>query len=257
MLKFLKRRQSAPATNPPPSVGSGERVYAIGDIHGRADLLLELLERIGRDNARRGALPFHLVLLGDLIDRGPQSSLVINQAMILARSDLNVRFLKGNHEEVFISAARGDRQATRFFMRFGGVETLASYGLSSTDQATMGEVELTDWMVQHIPRAHIDFIDDFEDQVAFGDYLFVHAGIKPHIPLDAQKPADLRWIRTEFLEHEGPFDHMVIHGHTITDEVDERTNRIGIDTGAYYSGRLTAIGLEGEERWFLATGTAD
>jgi serine/threonine protein phosphatase 1 len=253
MLNFLKRKRPA-EPGPPPSVGLGRRVYAIGDIHGRADLLLELLDLIDQDDARRGHLPFHLVLLGDLVDRGPQSAHVIDQAMVLARSRADVRFIMGNHEEVFIRAARGDIQAARFFTRIGGVETLASYGLSSADQAAMNDAQLADWMVRHVPRAHVDFVDGFEDRIEFGDYLFVHAGIKPHIPLDAQNPADLRWIRAEFLEHQAPFDRMVVHGHTITDEVDEQPNRIGIDTGAYYSGRLTAIGLEGEERWFLATG---
>lgn len=254
MLNFLKRKHPSPEPGPPASVGSDRRVYAIGDIHGRADLLLEILDLIGQDDVRRGHLPFHLILLGDLIDRGPRSAHVIDQAILLARSGIDVRFIKGNHEEVFIRAARGDMQAARFFPRIGGIETLASYGLPPADQATMNDAQLADWMVRHIPRAHVDFVDDFEDQVEFGDYLFVHAGIKPHIPLDAQNPTDLRWIRAEFLEHQAPFDRMVIHGHTITDQVDERPNRIGIDTGAYYSGRLTAIGLEGEERWFLATG---
>ncbi|WP_336972339.1 metallophosphoesterase [Sphingobium aromaticiconvertens] len=254
MLNFLKRKRSAPEPSLPPSVGSGRRVYAIGDIHGRADLLLELLELIGQDDARRGHLPFHLVLLGDLIDRGPRSAHVIDQAMLLARSGIDVRFIKGNHEEVFILAARGDMKAARFFTRIGGMETLASYGLPPAEQAMMNDAQLTDWMVRHVPRAHVDFVDGFEDQIEFGDYLFVHAGIKPHIPLDVQNPSDLRWIRAEFLEHQAPFDRMIVHGHTITDVVDERPNRIGIDTGAYYSGHLTAIGLEGEERWFLATG---
>lgn len=253
MLKFLKRKRPAPEPGPPPSVGS-RRVYAVGDIHGRADLLLELLELIGQDDARRGHRPFHLVLLGDLIDRGPRSAHVIDQAMVLARSGIDVRFLKGNHEEVFIRAARGDARAVPFFMRIGGGDTLTSYGLAPADQTTMDAVQLSDWMVRHVPRAHVDFVEDFEDQIEFHDYLFVHAGIKPHVSLENQTPTDLRWIRAEFLEHQAPFPRMVIHGHTITDEVDERPNRIGIDTGAYHSGRLTAIGLEGEERWFIATG---
>lgn len=253
MFKFLKRKHPAPEAGLPPSVGS-KRVYAVGDIHGRADLLLELLELIGQDDERRGHQPFNLVLLGDLIDRGPRSAHVVDQAMVLARSGIDVRFIKGNHEEVFIRAARGDAQAVPFFTRIGGIETLASYGLSPTDRARMSHVQLSDWMLRHVPRAHIDFLDSFEDQIEYGDYLFVHAGIRPNVPLQDQNPTDLRWIRGEFLDHQAPFGRIVVHGHTITDDVDEQPNRIGIDTGAYYSGRLTAMGLEGEERWFIATG---
>jgi serine/threonine protein phosphatase 1 len=109
-------------------------------------------------------------------------------------------------------------------------------------------------MLYNVPRDHVDFLDGFEDMIEIGDYLFVHAGIRPDVPLDAQKPKDLRWIRDEFLSHAGPLGKVVVHGHTITNDVDEQVNRIGIDTGAYQSGRLTAIGLEGESRWYLATG---
>lgn len=256
MIGFLKKkkRDVEIVEALPPSVGEAKRVYAIGDIHGRADLFLELLEQIDTDNRARPEKPTQLILLGDLIDRGMQSAQVVAAALDMVERGAPARFLKGNHEEVFVKAARGDEQATRFLCRFGGRETLLSYGLSEADYAVMDFAEITQWMVDHVPRAHVDFLDGFEDMVEAGDYVFVHAGVRPDTPLDAQKPKDLRWIRDEFLSHEGPLARIVVHGHTITDRVDERTNRIGIDTGAYQSGRLTAIGLDGASRWYLSTG---
>lgn len=252
LIPFRQRRQANISTAPS-SIGEDVRVYAIGDIHGRLDLFDRLIERIAQDEAERASLPRLLVLLGDLIDRGPQSAQMIDRAMALARSDEDVRFLKGNHEELFIAAARGSVQSAGFFRRIGGVETLASYGLAPALSAAMDDDAIARWMLAHVPREHVDFADDFEDMLAIGDYLFVHAGIRPRVPLEAQLPADLRWIRGDFLMHRGDHGRVVIHGHSITPDVDEQPNRIGIDTGAWRSGRLTAIGLEGTERWFLQT----
>ncbi len=237
-----------------PSVGSDQRIYAIGDIHGRADLFAQLLDMIGADNGARDHLPSQIILLGDLIDRGPHSRQVIEGAMRMAHSDAPIRFLKGNHEEVFVAAARGDSQALRFFCRIGGRETILSYGLEEEDYDRMDIRALSDWVMHAIPRDHVDFIDGFEDMIEAGDYLFVHAGIRPDVPLADQKPRDLRWIRQKFLHHKAHHGKVVVHGHTITGDVDEQVNRIGIDTGAYRSGMLTAIGLEGVDRWYLSTG---
>lgn len=235
-------------------VGGTMRVYAVGDIHGRDDLLAALLEQIARDEADRPPLPRLLILLGDLVDRGPASRQVVDRAMTLARSGENIRFLKGNHEEVFIAAARGEPQSARFLRRIGGIETLASYGLAPDEAAAMTDEALAQWMLTHIPRDQVDFLDDFEDRLTVGDYLFVHAGVRPRVKLDAQVPTDLRWIRGDFLSHRRPFGKMIVHGHNISEAVDVQPNRIGIDTGAYRSGRLTAIGLEKDQRWFLQTG---
>lgn len=234
------------------SIGENKRVYAIGDIHGRADLFEELLRRIDNDDADSIPCPTELILLGDLIDRGPASRQVVEDAMFLSQSGA-MRCLKGNHEEIFIRAARGEVAATRFFCRIGGQQTLHSYGLPDADYVSFNDEQLTQWMLANIPRAHVDFIDSFDDLIEIGDYAFVHAGIRPGIPLNAQDPEDLRWIRAEFLKSREPFGKVIIHGHTITQNVDEHANRIGIDTGAYMSGRLTAIGLHGEEHWFLST----
>lgn len=260
MLGFLTRRKKADEPPPPPSVGEGRRVYAIGDIHGRLDLLDELLDRIVADGTVRGGAETHIIFLGDLIDRGPDSAGVVRRAMELAAgasgaSDGGIRFIKGNHEEVFLHAARGDVSSTRFLIRFGGRETMLSYGLSAEDYERFDGEELTDWLLNAIPRAHVDFLDDFEDLIEIGDYVFVHAGIRPQVPLAEQQTSDLRWIRDEFLSWRQPHDgKIVVHGHTIMLEVDEQPNRIGIDTGAFRSGRLTALGLEGAARWHLSTG---
>jgi serine/threonine protein phosphatase 1 len=253
MLKFL-RRQTKPVDLPPTSIGADRRVYAIGDIHGRADLLGQLLALIAQDHLARPPLPLHIVLLGDLIDRGPESAQVIDHAMSLAGAGDHVHFLKGNHEEVFVSAARGSARAARFFRRFGGMEPHASYGLPMKVSAQMSDEALAEWMLNHVPRAHVDFVDGFADRLEMGDYLFVHAGIRPGVALDEQTPADMRWIRAEVLSHNLPLERMIVHGHSISEDVEELPHRIGIDTGAYYSGRLTAIGLEGTDRWFLQTG---
>ncbi len=151
-------------------------------------------------------------------------------------------------------AARGDQGAVSFFRRIGGMETLASYGLPLSLSADMDDRAIAHWMMNYIPRADVDFLDSFVDHLTVGDYLFVHAGIRPRVPIAEQRPSDLRWIRGDFLNHGGRHDKMVVHGHSITPEVENLANRIGIDTGAYYSGRLTAIGLEGADRWFLQTG---
>ena len=253
MLTFRRRRAPREAV-PPPGIGEDLRVYAIGDIHGRIDLFDALLDRIAQDEASRSPLPRRLILLGDLVDRGPASAQVVERAMVLARSGEDVRFIKGNHEEVFIGAARGSTQTAGFFRRIGGMETLASYGLGADIGAAMDDDELARWMLAHVPRDHVDFLDGFEDMLAIGDYLFVHAGIRPRVAQDAQIPADLRWIRGDFLTHRRMHARMVVHGHNITGDVDVQPNRIGIDTGAWRSGRLTAIGLEHRQRWFLQTG---
>lgn len=246
---------SAPAPTPiAASVPVGQRVYAFGDIHGRLDLFEELLAKVEADDAARGPADTTFVLLGDLVDRGPDSAGVIDTVMALARRR-KLRTLAGNHEEMFLGSFA--KMATlRHFLRFGGRETLLSYFPDKTAYEAMSFEEVQAAMPDVVPTAHREFLAGMEDMVRIGDYLFVHAGIRPDVPLEAQQSSDLRWIREPFLEH--PADHgcVVVHGHTISDEVVERPNRIGIDTGAYMSGRLTAIGLEGSKRWFLATAPA-
>jgi serine/threonine protein phosphatase 1 len=234
-------------------VPDGVRVYAIGDIHGRNDLLQALLAKIEADDAARGAADTQIVFLGDLMDRGPDSAGVIETAMALGQRR-KVRYLMGNHEEVFVRACRrNDPKVTRFFLRIGGEETILSYPITRAEYIGLDMEQLSARLAEIVPEAHLDFIEGFEDQIVIGDYAFVHAGIRPGVPLDQQKASDLRWIREDFVGQRGDLEKVVVYGHTIYDDIEERGSRIGIDTGAYKSGRLTALGLEGGERWYLQT----
>lgn len=245
------RRAAQPA--PKVSVPAGVRLYAIGDVHGRIDLLDTLLAMIDADDRARGPAQRQIVFLGDLIDRGHDSAGVVDRALRLSSELPNTRFLMGNHEEVFLKALDGDDRALRFLCRFGGRETILSYGLTQTDYDRLTFEELMPVLIDLVPESHREFLRGFEDVVVAGDYAFVHAGIRPGVPIDAQQVGDLRWIREPFLDHNGPLEKVIVHGHTITPEVEMRGNRIGIDTGAYESGRLTALGLENAERWALVT----
>lgn len=233
---------------------AGQRLYAIGDIHGRLDLLGELVALIEADNQARDVAETRIIFLGDLVDRGPESRGVVECVMQLVGGSDQVTCLKGNHEELLIRSWEGDRRTAAVFNRNGGRETMLSYGVNPEEYDSGDLGDLVDLVGSHVPPNHIAFLDGLPEWVQAGDYLFVHAGIRPGIALDDQNAADLRWIRTEFTENRGDHGMMVIHGHTITEFVDEQVNRIGIDTGAYATGRLTAIGLEDDARWFISTG---
>jgi len=234
------------------SVPAGRRVYAIGDIHGRLDLVEQLLAMIDADDEARGPARTELIFLGDLVDRGPESRGVVERLMGL-RQQRPVRFLIGNHEEVFLRAVAGDTRALRFLVRIGGRETLFSYGISEEEYRELDHDDLMAVIRERVPASHVAFLSSFEQWIEIGDYLFVHAGLRPGVALEDQALSDLCWIRDDFLRHRDSFGKMVVHGHSITEEIDERPNRIGIDTGAYATGRLAAIGLEGDERWYLST----
>lgn len=235
-------------------IPDGMRVYAIGDIHGRNDLLQRLLGQIDADDATKGPADTHIIFLGDLMDRGPDSAGVIETAMALRDQGRRVRYLMGNHEEVFVRACRKrDTKVLRFFLRIGGEATLLSYPITRAEYISLDMEQLAERLATLVPEQHLVFIESFEDQIVIGDYAFVHAGIRPGVPLAEQKPSDLRWIREEFVDQRGDLEKVVVYGHTIYDEVEERGSRIGIDTGAYASDKLTALALEGGERWYLQT----
>lgn len=237
-----------------PRLPAGHRLYAIGDIHGRDDLLGELLARIDEDSARRGPAKRILLFLGDLIDRGPASKQVVERLRTLRPAGTRLVFLAGNHEEVLLRILNGEAGLVKDWLRFGGAECLLSYG-AELDQLRKSDPALAvDAVRRAIPRAHVDFLRSFDDTFRAGDYLFVHAGIRPGTPLAEQAPSDLRWIREPFLGDISEHGFVVVHGHTIRRRVEERSNRIGIDTGAYRHGVLTALGLEGGERWYLQAG---
>lgn len=236
-------------------MADGLRLYAIGDIHGRADLLDALIDMIVADHEARPPKPMRLVFLGDLIDRGPESARVVERAIEIKRHWPSTQFLMGNHEEVFVRVLAGDMDVLPLFCRIGGRETILSYGISVEDYNRMLLPELLVAFRSAVPSVHRFFIERFEDMVIAGDYAFVHAGIRPGIPLEDQQQSDLHWIRGEFLDHRLPHDKIIVHGHSITTSVSLRPNRIGIDTGAYMSGVLTAMGFDGSDYWTVQTST--
>jgi serine/threonine protein phosphatase 1 len=235
-----------------PSVPAGRRAYAVGDVHGRLDLLDELLRRIESDNAARPPARVTIVFLGDLIDRGPDSAQVVERLRRYRPTFAKTVFLMGNHEEVLLRILSGETSLLADWLRFGGADCARSYGMDPKEMETDGATAVK-LLRQAIPNEHARFLESFVDTASFGKYLFVHAGIRPGVPLSHQQPQDLRWIRLPFLDDETDHGCVVVHGHTITETVDERENRIGVDTGAYRTGVLTALGLEANERWFLQT----
>jgi len=247
MFNFSNRRDRGPAGP------KGYRAYAVGDIHGRVDLLEHLLAKIHADLQHHPARKTLLVFVGDLVDRGPSSAQVIERLRCYRRGGVQPVFLLGNHEEVLLRIVAGDSSVVESWLKFGGLQCLQSYGVTLARIRGRSAEEVVELVQATVPKEHVEFLESFVDSCRFGDYLFVHAGIRPGIDVDQQSQADLRWIRDPFLFDESDHGFVVVHGHTITDEVEERPNRIGIDTGAYRSGVLTALAVEGNERWFIDT----
>jgi serine/threonine protein phosphatase 1 len=229
------------------------RAYAIGDVHGCLDLLEEMLAKIAGDNKARKPARTTIVFLGDLIDRGPHSSEVVERLRSYRPDFAKVVFLMGNHEEVLLRILSGETDILPDWLRFGGAECARSYGLDPVDLETREPDSALRLLRRAIPKEHLKFLSSFADTASFGKYLFVHAGIRPGVPLSKQSAPDLRWIREPFLDDSSDHGRIIVHGHTISEAVDERSNRIGLDTGAYWTGVLTAVGLEEDERWFLQT----
>jgi serine/threonine protein phosphatase 1 len=232
----------------------GARAYAVGDIHGRLDLLDALLRRLEEDIAGRRPKKTYIVFLGDLIDRGPDSAGVVERLRMWRPRHGRPVFLAGNHEEVLLQILGGDASILPDWLRFGGAECARSYGIDVDALRRMEDDEAIEAIRAKVPRAHREFLGNMADTFRFGDYLFVHAGIRPGLAVEDQDPHDLRWIRDPFLADVKEHGFIVVHGHTIVAGVEERPNRIAIDTGAYHSGVLTAVGVEDAERWFLSTG---
>ena len=242
--------------NPGSASTDGRLIYAVGDIHGRLDLLDRLLGLILDDlGHRKLAPPPMIVFVGDYVDRGPASRGVVQRLLALRASDtLEVRTLKGNHEQAMLQflgdAARGPE-----WVSYGGGATLSSYGVPppalDADDAAWEAARQA--FAAAIPEAHLDFLWSLELSVAAGDYLFVHAGVRPDVPLDEQKESDLLWIRDDFLSAPGPFGKVVVHGHTPREEAFVGPCRIGLDTGASMTGVLTAVRLGDGEPALIQT----
>jgi serine/threonine protein phosphatase 1 len=233
-----------------PKTPDGVRIYAIGDVHGRADLLIRMFATIDADIAAHPPAYVVHVLLGDYIDRGPQSRDVID--LLVARSrQHHLVCLKGNHETYIDEFVRNPMIFDQW-RHLGGIETLASYGVaSSLNPDEREQRELAAAFAQALPDHHLWFLGNLAPSFICGDYFFVHAGVRPGVALSQQQEHDLLWIRDEFLLHEKAFGKIIIHGHTPVIEPDIRPNRINIDTGAYATGRLTCLVLQGEDMKFI------
>lgn len=242
-----------PSRRPPPSLPPARRIYAIGDVHGRLDLLTDLYTRIAADDAGRDPANTDILLLGDLIDRGAESAGVIRFAMLTQPAFANLVALKGNHESACLRALAGEEGMMARWLSFGGWETLESFGLPPAllDSDDMEAVRLA--ALDAIPAAQRYWLASLPLMLRSGDYVFAHAGIRPGVPLQEQSEEDLLWIRGDFLDSREDFGVTVVHGHTITKRPVVRPNRIGLDTGGYATDRLTAIGLEGSRRWLMST----
>lgn len=229
----------------------GLRVYAIGDIHGRADLLDRLHDLIRADLAAGAPERCVVLYLGDYIDRGPASAQVVETLCRRRLEGVETVALLGNHEAMMLEFLDAPYGAS-LWLANGGDATLASYKVKVP--ASFDEFLLTQRSLRGaLPRHHLHFLQDLAVQARFGDYLFVHAGIRPGLPLDRQSREQMIWVRDVFLDSEADHGVVVVHGHTIVHAVEWRPNRIGIDTGAYTTGRLTALVLEGGERRLLQT----
>lgn len=236
---------------------AGARAYAIGDVHGRLDLLDAMLERIEEDLAARRPEKAFIVFLGDFIDRGPESAGVIDRLIDYRPVSATPVFLGGNHEEVLLRMLHGERGILPSWLKFGGGACARSYGIDPDKLRKMDEDAALELLKARVPASHLDFLEHLADTFSFGDYLFVHAGIRPGVDLEEQDLTDLRWIREPFLSEDREHGFVVVHGHTIVPEVEERHNRIGIDTGAYHTGVLTALVVEGDDRRYIVARAAE
>jgi serine/threonine protein phosphatase 1 len=250
-MSLLRKLGLVSASRKQPRGKSGCRAYAVGDIHGRLDLVDAMLAQIEQDIATRPPARTYIVFLGDFIDRGPDSAGVVERLRTYQNPQAELVCLSGNHEEVLLEILAGKLGVLPAWLKFGGIECAESYGIDTEALRQADERKAIEMVRNKVPRAHREFLRNLGDTFRFGDYLLVHAGIRPGVGLEEQYRKDLRWIREPFLGDTKEHGFVVVHGHTIVRDVEERSNRIGIDTGAYQSGVLTALGIEGAQRWFL------
>ncbi len=242
---------------PRPTLPEGTRIYAIGDIHGRHDLLEIMGKAIEADLKKRPVSEPVTVFLGDYIDRGPDSQQVIDFLVDQHHRTPKQICLKGNHEAALLEFLK-DAETLYHWEDLGGTETLLSYGLSMHDlMGSAGAQSVQTIFRENLSKLHETFFKTLPLYHACGDYLFVHAGIRPEIPLEEQSEEELIWIRGPFLNYKEEFGVFVVHGHTPTEYIDRHSNRLGVDTEAYASGRLTCAVLEGEDMKYISATTDD
>lgn len=229
-------------------------VYAIGDIHGRSDLLSSLLVKIENDWHRHSDKNIHLVFLGDYVDRGLHSRQVLEIIVNLDFPNATLVPLKGNHEDAMLGFLDSPLESVGW-LQYGGTETLLSYGVSMPPGIPKPKTlyDTAGALREALPESHWRFLNGLQYSFTLGDFLFVHAGINPDEELSNQSLHDLLWIRGAFMNHSGLYEKVVVHGHTITDTVEFKPNRISLDTGAYYSNQLSCLVLEGNSHQLIAT----
>jgi serine/threonine protein phosphatase 1 len=226
----------------------GAVIYAVGDVHGRYDLLKKALAQIATDCAEATTpRPPMLILLGDYIDRGPDSAKVMQALVWLRRRGaFELRLLKGNHEQGLMGFLE-DPERRCDWLDYGGTDTLASYGVAPPPPGADSQVltRARDALLDQMPASHQQLLEELEPMVLVGDYAFVHAGVRPDRPLAEQTEADLLWIRRGFVDAPGPFERVIVHGHTwLSEQPQVCEHRIGLDTGAYATGVLTVARLD-------------
>jgi diadenosine tetraphosphatase ApaH/serine/threonine PP2A family protein phosphatase len=242
-MSWLFRRTPAPAQpGAAPPIAPDLRIYAVGDVHGRADLLHRLHAMIAADAIAAPEPRRRLVYLGDYVDRGPDSSRVLDLLTEAPLDGFERVCLKGNHEDAMLRFLSDEITIAPTWFGFGGARTLESYGLAVPDPADAFALMQTQRQLAAVlPIAHHRFLRQLATVHAEGGFLFAHAGVRPGVPLDRQSEDDLIWIRAPFLQSSAAFGSIVVHGHSVAREVEFRPNRIGIDTGAYATGRLTCL----------------
>lgn len=234
-----------------PLLEKGTRVYAIGDVHGRSDLLEAMHDRIAAELTARPVERSVVVHLGDYVDRGPRTHDVIERLMAPTVPADQIVCLLGNHEDSLLQFLAGADDA-EVFLRYGGLQTVASYGVDPEGPVVLGDPgRLASAFDAHLPSRHRHFLETLPHSFALGGYFFCHAGVRPGVPLSEQTPHDLIWIREPFLGSTADHGAVVVHGHTPVDAPESLPNRINVDTGAVFTGRLTAVVLEGDQRRFL------
>ena len=229
----------------------GVVVYAIGDVHGRLDLLARMHREIAADRDRRKASDWRIVHLGDYVDRGPDSRGVIEFLIRASEADRRVLSLAGNHDVGFLEFL-ADANPAGLFAHNGGAETARSYGVEIDFVFGRGFEASHRALVAAVPQSHVAFLRSLEFRISMGDFFFCHAGIRPGVPLDAQSRFDLIWIRDEFHRYPGLHPKVIVHGHTPTPEPEVLANRVNVDTGAFLTGRLTALIIDGAEKQILS-----
>jgi serine/threonine protein phosphatase 1 len=235
----------------------GVRLYAIGDVHGRLDLLSAMHRRIESELERKPARDWRVIHLGDYVDRGPDSRGVIDFLIDAQKRDPRHLMLAGNHDIGFLDFL-GTPDADGLFIRYGGIQTAQSYGVAINEGATawFGKSDTAlrkghAALVEAVPRSHVDFLRALPFSVTLGDFFFCHAGIRPDVALENQKPQDLIWIRDLFHNHPDLYAKIIVHGHTPVPEAEVMANRVNVDTLAWQSGTLTALVVDGADKRIL------